>query len=358
MLANELILYIYENDKVEFILENIGCHHITSSAKEFRCGLPNHTNKTSVSVKKTPSLKGKIFYSNNASVGGDIITIVMEVAELKFIDALKHIHQLLDLDFKPMSKSTEVKQSSPLDIFNKIKMKSINRFSINDIPTYENDCLDEYIPNLHISWLREGILSFTAKEFGIGFDEKSRRIVIPHRSYSTGEIVGIIGRTTIENSDMFDIPKYFPLKAYSKSVNLYGIFENYDTIQKAGYCVVGESEKFVLKRHSRLDGTCTALCCHDMSDEQYRILLGLDVDIIISLDKGISEEYIWSICNRFYGVRKIYYTFDKYNILEDKESISDKSNKIYNWFINNKIEFDDNKRREYLKWQKDYLANK
>ena len=88
---------------------------------------------------------------------------------------------------------------------------------------------------------------------------------------------------------------------YSKysELNLYGLYENYDSIQKAGYVVVAESEKSVLKRDSFGDGTVVALSGKSISDEQVRILMGLNVEIIIGLDKDVDVNEIRFMCEKF-----------------------------------------------------------
>ena len=195
----------------------------------------------------------------------------MNISDKSFVDSLKFIHETIGLEFKKThKKNIPLKQSTPVDIFKNIKRTS-NKININDIPKIDEEIMDEYVPNLTIDWLREGILSFTARKFGIGYDYTSKRIILPHRSFLTGEIVGIIGRTTLDY-ELLDIPKYFPIRKFLKSLNLYGLWENYEDIQKAGYVVVGESEKHVLKRHSRLDPTSVAVCGNILSTEQFRIL--------------------------------------------------------------------------------------
>src|SRR5690606_33925601 len=123
--------------------------------------------------------------------------------------------------------------------------------------------------------------------------------------------------------------KYFPLKNFPKSMNLYGLQENYQYIQEAGYVAVFEAEKSVLKRHSRNDKTGVAVCCHDISEEQVKILIGLDVSIIIAFDQGISINHIRATCDLFYGIRSVYYIFDKYDVLKEKDSPADAENKIF-----------------------------
>jgi DNA primase len=350
MTANELIQYIIDNDKITLILEDLKCHHLKEYSKEYRCGLPTHLSKDAISVKKE-TLKMKIFQSDSNIIRGNIFTLCMNIKNISFSEANRYIHNLFGLEYKfKFNKKNETEFKDPLEIFKKVKRK---RYSCDvNLDVMNEDCLSEYIPYIHIEWVREGIMPWTSKEFNIGYSVNRKRIVVPHRFWSgeKNDYVGVIGRTVIKEWEMLDIPKYFPLKNFPKSMNIYGLQENYQTIQEAGYVIVYEAEKSVLKRHSRNDGTGVAVCCHDISNEQVKILIGLNVDIVIAFDKGISIEHIRSTCDLFYGIRNVYYIFDKYDLLEDKMSPADAINKIYRYLFKYKILYDKKERRKYLKW--------
>jgi len=352
MNANELIQYILDNDKTVYILENLGCHHLKEYSKEYRCGLPSHSSKDAISVKKQ-TLKTKIYQSDSNIIRGNIFTLCMNIKNISFSDSNRYIHNLFGLEYKfNHKKKDEVKFNDPLEIFKKVKSKR-HSYDLNDLEVINQDCLSEYIPYIHIDWVRiDGIMPWTSTVFNIGYSVNRKRIVIPHRFWSGGknDYVGVMGRTVIKEHEMLDIPKYFPLKNFPKSMNIYGLQENYQAIQEAGYVLVYEAEKSVLKRHSRNDGTGVAICCHDISDEQVKILIGLNVDIVIAFDKGISIEHIRSTCEHFYGVRNIYYIYDKYDLLKGKESPADAVNKIFGYLLKYKISYDEKERRLYLKW--------
>jgi DNA primase len=350
MTANELIQYIIDNDKIIEILESLGCHHLKEYGKEYRCGLPTHSSKDAISVKKE-TLKTKVFQSDSNIIRGNIFTLCQTIKNSSFAEANRYIHNLFGLEYKfKFNKKNDTEFKDPLEIFKKVKKKKYT--DINNLDVINEDCLSEYIPYVHIEWVREGIMPWTSKEFNIGYSVNRKRIVVPHRywSGSRNDYVGVMGRTVIKEWEMLDIPKYFPLKNFPKTMNLYGLQENYRTIQEAGYTVVYEAEKSVLKRHSRNDGTGVAVCCHDISDEQVKILIGLNVDIVISFDKGISIEHIRSTCDLFYGTRNVYYIHDKYDLLKEKESPADATNRIYTYLFKYKTLYDEKERREYLKW--------
>jgi len=351
MTAIEIIQHIIDNGLTSKIIDDLGCHDFKEYSTEYRCGMPESTNKTNIAIKKD-TLKTKIFQSDSKIIRGNIFTLIMTIKDISFVDANKYLHKLFGLvyNYKNKKQSKEESKIDPLEIFKKVKRKR-NKININDIEIFDSTIIEEYEPVLYIDWFKEGIVEFTRKKFNIGYSYKHKRIIIPIRYWSGEEddYIGIIGRTTVKNYDLFDIPKYYPLKQYPKGINLYGLQENYKTIQEAGYVCVYESEKGVLKRHSRLDGTGVAVGSHNLSDEQVKILIGINCDIVIAYDKDIPLKHIRSECSRFYGIRNIFYIYDKHDLLKEKESPTDANNKIFNYLLKYKIKYDEKEHKEYLK---------
>lgn len=357
MTAIELIQYIIDQNLIQKILDDLDCHGFKEYSTEYRCGLPGHKSKTSVAIKKD-TLKVKIFQSGGEIVRGDIITLVMHIKNISFVEANKYLHKLFGLKYqykKTKNKNKQKDETDPLEIFKKIKRKR-SAVNINDIEIYDNTIIEEYEPCLYIDWVKEdGIMEFTRKRFNIGYSYKQKRIVIPVRYWAGEEddYIGIIGRTTIKNFDLFDIPKYYPLKPFPKGINLYGLQENYKSIQENNLIVIMESEKSVLKRHSRLDETVVAVGSHNLSDEQVKILIGVNCDLVLAYDKDVSLKHVRSECERFYGIRNIYYIYDKYDLLGEKDSPADAPNRIYNYLLKHKIKYDEKEHKEYLKYLKE-----
>ena len=350
MTSIELKQYILDNNKLQEILKSLDCHGIKEYTKELRCGLPNHTSNNNIAINKE-TLSTKIFQSDSEIIRGDLLTLVMTIKNISFPEANKYLHKLLGLEYKFKIKEDKSDKKDPLNVFKKVKRKRCV-VNIDDIELYDNEIIKEYIPLPHIDWIKtDGILPFTCDIFKIGYSAEKKRIVIPARQWCGDEndFIGIMGRTTIKEWEMLDIPKYFPLKKYFKSLNVYGLQENYKTIQESGFCVVAESQKSVLKRHSRKDGTVVAIESHDISDEQVRILIGLNVDIVIAMDKGIDLQHIRGMCSKFYGIRNIAYIFDKYDLLKDKEAPMDLDNRMYKYLLKYKIIYDELEHKKYIK---------
>lgn len=193
-------------------------------------------------------------------------------------------------------------------------------------------------------------MPWTREKFGLLYSYRRQRVVIPIRYWATGELLGFNSRTTIENYKELGINKYLiSPDNLPKSINLFGLYENKEDIKKAGYVVVYESEKSVLKRDSLLDSTGVALSGHTISDEQVRILVNLDVDIIISLDSDIELDEIRFVCEKFYGLRNVYYTYDSEHIMGEKNSIADEKEAVFNKLMKNKIKYDSKEHNVFIK---------
>ena len=145
----------------------------------------------------------------------------------------------------------------------------------------------------------------------------------------------------------FNIKKYFITPTYPKALNLYGLYENYDSIQKAGYVVVAESEKSVLKRDSLGDSTVVALSGKSISDEQVRILMGLNVEIVIGLDKDVDIDEVRHMCDKFKNARKVSYIYDFMDILGEKDAPMDASNNDYQFLFESRVVYDRSEQRKY-----------
>ena len=335
--AVDIKQYIIENDRIRDILEGLECHKIKEYPTEYRAALPDSNNATAIQVKKD-SLKTKV-YKSDENVKGDIITLVMFILDLKFLSALKELHHMLGLKFEKFTPQKTEKKNDPLAIFKNVKSKSAD--CDMELKLYGDDVLEPYRNLPHILFVKEAISPQTQVKFRIGYCPHQKRITIPHRYYNGGEndFVGIIGRTVIENYDLFDIAKYFPLKKFPKGLNIYGLQENYKQIQETGMVVVMESEKSVLKSDTFGHNNIVAIGSHEITPEQERILIGLNVEIVIGFDKGIGLDFIEKTCKRFALHRKVSYIWDKYDLLGEKDSPVDKGLKRYLYLLKHRVGF-------------------
>lgn len=353
MTVIELKQYIYNNKKIEYILKEIGCHSINyhDNKEYYSCGNYNGDNPTAVNVYNNEYLRVKNWTrTKEFDDNSDLITLVEYNKGLSFSDAIKYLYKLLGLKFSYKTElKQEVKVKDPLEIFKRIKNGGNRTVNVKDMEILDENLLDDYTPILHISWIKEGIMPWTAKKFGIAYSYRRQRIIIPHFHWCTKKLLGFNMRTVVDNYEELGISKYWITPTYQKSNNLYGLAQNYDDIQKAGYVVIAESEKSCLKRDSLCDSTVVSLSGKTISDEQVAILIGLNVEIVVALDKDVDINEVRHICNKFYGVRSVSYIWDKWKLLGEKDSPMDANDKIYKFLFKHRVKYDDSEHRKYLK---------
>lgn len=352
MTISELKKYIFENNKIEYVLEQLGCHNIKYNSKNdyYSAAQPDGNNIAGANIRNNEYLD---YWSYTRGVSfedkQDLISLVEYVNKCSFVEAVKYLHKILGLDYKPGKREKKKeKKFDPLAIFKKAVSRK-KRVNVADIDVLDECVLDEYIPLLHISWLRDGIMPWSRKKFGLAYSYKNKRVIIPHRFWLTGELIGMNMRTTVENYEELGIRKYYLTEGMNKSINLYGLWENYDTIKETGYVVVYEAERSVLKRDSLNDPTGVCLSGHTLSDEQRSILIGLDVEIVVAMDADVSEVEVWSLCEKFFRIRNVSYIYDKWGLLNSKDSPADASNKKFNFLFKYRTQYTEEHHKKYIK---------
>lgn len=185
----------------------------------------------------------------------------------------------------------------------------------------------------HIDLFHEGILPITCEYFDIKFDIKHNRIIFPHfSSFDKNQVLALIGRTVNSLYKELKIPKYLTTFGigYKKNSNLYGLSHNYEEIKKNKQIIIFESEKSVLKAWQMGYRTCVSVGCHELSMEQFKILLSLQInEVIIAFDKDIGISHLLKIANFLKNYFKVSIIYDENLLLNDKDSPVDKGKKIF-----------------------------
>ena len=359
--------YIFNNNKVEFVLEKIGCKSIKyhSSKNFYSAANYNGDNTGAINVYNTKHLLIHNWTRENEfDEVSDIISLTQYNKKCLFVDAVKYLHNILGLELTPYKKEKKKEKPDPLAVFKNAMNRHRAIVDVAEIQAISEEAINDYVPLLYIDWLREGIMPWAAKKFGLVYSYKYHRVVIPIRYWLDGTLVGFNQRTTVENYEELGIRKYFLTPSYKKSLNLYGLWENREEIERKRYVVICESEKSVLKRYSKsrwygencgepkekYDGTCVALQGKKLSEEQRRIILGLDIDeVIIALDNDVPIEEVRHMCEQFYHIRNVSYVKDRWDLLGDKDAPADADNKAYNYLIKYRVKYDESEHQKYLK---------
>lgn len=329
--AKELKKYIYDNDLLRKVLEGIGCHSIAPYSQEWRMALPDGHDNSKVSVFLSEDLNVRIF-TKAETIYGSIYDLIMNIYDIEFKEAYKKCAAIVNVGttFKKINKVDD-----ELSLFKKVRKK--NRMSKEE-DFFTSNILEKYSDEPHIDLIRkDGIMQDMIDKYQIKFDERSNRIVFPHFKHDDKDkVLGLIGRTVNPAYESLKIPKYFSLEGlnYEKSRNLYGLSHNIENIKEHGYVIVFEAEKSVMKADMFGYPCGVAVGCHDLSFEQKKMLIALDVEIIIAFDKDVEKSHIESICEDLSQYRKVSYIEDRWNLLKGrKDAPVDRGRRKYNFLF-------------------------
>lgn len=210
-----------------------------------------------------------------------------------------------------------------------------------------DDKILKFLPQPHIlSWEQEGISFDIMKLKGICYDPLNMGVVIPHYDINNN-LIGIRERTLVKENEVFG--KYRPallngiLFNHPLGYNLYNLNDSKENISKIKKAIIVEGEKSCLLYSSFLgrDNDITVACCgSNITKYQMQLLLSLGVEeVIIAFDKQFQEigdeewkkwtSKLTTINNKFNGYVKISFLFDKWNLLDYKDSPMDKGKEVF-----------------------------
>ena len=328
---------ILEEDKIDDILTELGCHHIKHNSGYITCGNPDGDNPVAVTVYLNESLTcvnyTRQLLSNGQTRATDLIDLVMYVKELNFFKAIQWICSICGYDYY-----TEEEELPPslewLHYLTKMNKEStIEEEDNTPVKPIDEKILDYYLPVGNYLFEKDNISLSTQDLFEIGYDPRTNRVTIPIRS-EIGDLVGVKGRILSEEIDDGE-PKYMYLQPCSKAKILYGLNVNMDNIIRFGKVFVAESEKAIMQMYE-MSYYGVATGGSKISKYQINMLTRLGVQIIFAYDKDVSKEQIDNIASQFVDGVPIYAIIDKDNILDKKESPSDNPTK-WKYLIKNNI---------------------
>jgi DNA primase len=352
MNAEKLKEYIKEDiERIEKVLESVGCHAIWRTGNEVRCATPTGTNHTQVSVN-VDTLYSRV-YTEGETFRGDIISLA---GYFRGNESFPNTFRFLKSLFGLSGRFVKDNKRDPLSHFKQLrkgKNKIITNLDELEVAKFGNEVLSDFVMLPHINFFYEGITVQTQEIFRIGYDPQGDRIIIPHFAWDDIDaIVGMTGRTlrSKREQEEFKIPKYWNyIKGYKKMYNLYGFSHSLPYIMLNNMIIIFEAEKSVMKHWSmtRNAGFSVSVGGHEISDIQAQIILQntpMDVEIVIAFDKdvmamkdedgnNIGEQFLIDQASKFSKYRKTSYIFDTYNILGEKDSPIDKGVKIWNHLL-------------------------
>lgn len=319
--------YILEEQQIEPILEELGCHHISHKAGYYQCANPDGDNSTALCIYENENLTAVDYTRDiaNGKTSYDLISVVQFFLELSFPKAIKQICEWVGLDY--YHNFEEDLPKSMLILKELIAMQNEGEEHEDDRPIVpiSEAILGYYKPYVNQIFADDGISYETQQEFEIGFDELTNRITIPIRD-EIGTLVGVKGR-------YFGKPpegelKYLYLEPCARNRILYGLYKTEPYIKNEGLVYVGEAEKSVMQMWNMDVCNCVATGGKKVSQNQIEILTRLCVDICFVFDKDVQLSELMVLANRFVDGVSVYAVVDDKGILNEKEAPTDNPEKF------------------------------
>lgn len=326
---NDLISKIYEDEKIEDILEALGCHSIKLEQRGslITCARPDGKNTRSVQVRNDYGLKSKI---RTRGVSGNIIDIVKYIKEFEYAcDA-----RLWIMNVCGYGEDTSYEEP-PLLWLNKIKRQRRYYDFDYELPILDEEVLNEYCYGDIFQFMNDGISKDALDKFKIGYDSLTKRITIPVYDID-GNLCGVKGRATEKDEEEY--LKFWYLYPCDQSKTLY----NYHKVKNIVPLLevnVFEAEKSPMQMDDIGIFNCVGIGSSNISRNQLQLLFNLNCDIILCPDKGLDiDKFLEPYILFFKCKRNVYLILDENDLLPSKASPSDCGIEIWNELYQMKIQ--------------------
>lgn len=324
----ELKSYILEQQQVETILQNLGCHHIKNKGKFFQCANPDGDNPTAICVYLNDYLT-TLNYTRDITKGhssADIFSLAEFILGTSFPKTVQQICSWVGLDYYHDFESDlpeSFKITKELMALQNDDISSVKELTmVKPIPAV---ILNYYTKAANPLFFADNISYQTQKEFELGYDPQTNHITIPIRD-ELGTLVGVKGR--LFGTPQEGEPKYTYLEPCAKGRILYGLYKTLPYIKSNQKVYVGEAEKSVMQMWSMGVQNCVATGGKTISGAQVEMLTRLCVPIVFLFDKDVLPEELESLSNRFIAGTAVYVAIDTKDILSPKQSPTDDPGKF------------------------------
>lgn len=306
--------YLINNiDDIIKILEETDFYSISFSEprNEIRCAYYPEGNPTSILIN-CDTLSCYVF---SKDISSDLIGLISIHNNWNLPQTVKTISQILGI------KDIDTLESPY--IFNGFYKHNKGKNFFKNYKIFPRDILNNYIDKPNMRFLKDKISIQTQFKFQIRYDPITNRIIVPWFD-KKGNLVGITGRYNF--NDLGNNPKWKAIESFSKGQFLYGYYENQKEIEKEGYVIIGESEKFVMQLDSMGYHNALALGSCTITETQSRIIKSLPVSkVIIACDEGVNIEHLLLQCDKLKGGifsnnKEIYCIYDSKNEILKKDS--------------------------------------
>ena len=329
--AQAVLDYLTE-DNVNIVLDSIG---YTDDYKQNRDGLLLNTslchNGSHYNLQFNEDSKLFFCYSE-CSRAYTIFQLVQRRFNIDYPDAIEYVAELLGYEHDDTKERSDI-----YDTLKHIKSvtkrtKVIKEEKVNKV--LPESILDQFYFQPYSIWTDEGISPEVQNIFEVGISLDDKRVILPHRHWETGQLIGIVGRTLRSNWQELDIGKWMPIYHFYHNLNIFGLWNNKKHVIEQKEIILVESEKTpMLAKSMGINNVCAISGHSSFSNEQIKILSNLalkGVKVVIAMDKDVKMKYVKSMAKKISLIAPTYIIDTNCKKLGDKDSPFDKGIDVFN----------------------------
>lgn len=237
----------------------------------------------------------KLFHCYTCGASYDIFELVKRAKNYEnFADAYRFIVNFFNLKNFDLYEEAPVELTSDWDIFQKVQDYSAPVSMVPEkLEPIQENILEYFYPlAAPTEWLSDGISAEVMRKYNIRVDSALHKIIIGHRDVD-GNLIGIRGRT-YDPKELDEGKKYMPVfvegTMYNHPLgkNLFGLYENKETIKRIKKICIFEAEKSVLQMatmYGMENNWSVAVCGSNITKDQIALILSEEVnEVIIAFD--------------------------------------------------------------------------
>lgn len=337
---------IHKEEQIEQLLVKLDCWGIEEEqgGKLIVAGLPDGDNPRSVQIKNKPSLDAAI---RSKGITGSIFDIVSyikydgdtEEKRKSLLGKSKYwicntlgYFEYVDEFYKVTADKREEKVNYN-SWLKKVKRNPIKEIEINKI--ISNDYRERFGVVPYKKWFDEGLSTVTQRKFEVSIDVQSERIVFPIHN-KLGELIGYKGRYCGKIKEIEEKYKYLYVVPCNKSIEFFNLHRALPYIKEKKEVLIVEGAKTVMYLDQWGYKNAISIEGDILTDGQILLLkeLGFHIKYVFIWDKDKDTKFIYEEANKLKG-RLRYSIYDVDNLLQDKDSPTDRGKIVWETLYNN-----------------------
>ena len=282
-------------------------------------------NTPSFSVRRETQL----FNDFSSEIKGNIYNFIMEYFHIEFAEAIKVLKDYLKIE----DDGEYIPQPQIIKVMKSLKPK-VKKKDISERKILPNNFMDKFQKTPITLWQEEGISQEIMDFYQVRFDPLKEAIVFPVWD-NDGKIINVKGRNVGKHWKEMGLPKYYHMFKLGTIDYLWGLNFKRDIIKEKKEVILVESEKSVMKLEGWGVKNAVALCNGKITDAQLRLIIGLQSNVVLALDKDKNGQKL-ECENLLKQYTKFFKIADKTNLLSQKDAPCDKGLEVWEKLYNDK----------------------